>query len=571
MKRLSIILLVLSFACFGAYGATFTAASASHTDVTTAIGLASDGDIVEVPAGEVTYTTTLNITKAIHLKGAGIGQTIINDGISSGSKVISITLVAAKNSAITGIEFRQGSRTITASDGSLFLTGTPGDGSTIRVEGCKFENLRNFSIMANNVIGVIADNDFTSNGAYIFIYCYHNTWGGRTYGDGSWNASADWSGTNWIWIENNRFYRSSTAYAVVDAYRGARYAFRFNSLTNGNLEAHGTDSTSRYRGTRAVQAYGNTFHATNASNWPINIRSGGLLVASNTVTGYQNNHIARLDAYRVFYNFTPWATADGTSAWDDNDAGGVFETNTSTGGGSRTLTRTGAGWTPDQWIDYSLRVLFPFTATSGGVRSVTVSGAGWSVNQWAGYMFRSISGNQQSRIASNTSDTLTLHVDYPGFDFSALTNFEIYRSSIISGNTTDTITVRSQGGYVTDYVFGSGQAYEIRRVLETLDMPGKGEGDLLTGDRPTPIDLNQVDDPIYEWANTVNGANGTISVSHSFIRSSEHYFQDTPMPGWTPMAYPHPLVTGDAGGGDPGPTPSLKRRSGRGPAMPRMR
>lgn len=570
--RFILFLVGLSLACAllgNALGATYTAASVSRADVGAAVALADNGDIVEVPAGTAAWTTTLNITKAIHLKGAGKNLTIIEDSISSGGKIISFTTVAGYGSAMTGIRLRQGTRTIQQADGSLFLTGSSSDGSSVRIQGNAFERLRNFSIINNNTIGVIFDNDFVADSNYIFVYAYHNTFGGQLNGDGSWAAPADWSGTNNISVEGNRMFRSTQAYAGIDGYRGARIVFRFNECTNVNVEAHGTDSTDRYRGTRAVLVYGNTFHATNASTWPVNIRSGGLLVASNVVTGYQNNHIARLDAYRTFKDFTPWAVADGTSPWDKNDPAGAFYSGTSTGGGVLTITKSGAGWTTDQWVGYSARHVIPFTATSGGVRSVTVAGAGWANNQWAGYMFRSLADNSQLRIASNTPDTLTLHPNYPAINFATLGAFEIYRSSLIRLNTPDTLTLRSQGGYTSDFVFAAGMQFEIRKVLEALDQPGKGEGDLLTGTPPTPRDLNQVDDPVYEWENSVNGNNGTVSVASSFIRAGEHYFEDTPRPGWVPPAFPHPLVSGDPGGGedpppDPGPTPTGRLRNVRG-------
>ena len=61
--------------------AKIEAKSAAFGDVSSAIGLAQDGDTVTVPAGTATWTTGLNIDKNITLQGAGAGSTVIIDGI----------------------------------------------------------------------------------------------------------------------------------------------------------------------------------------------------------------------------------------------------------------------------------------------------------------------------------------------------------------------------------------------------------------------------------------------------------------------------------------------------------
>ena len=45
--------------------ATVNAKSVSFADVNTAVGLAKDGDIVTIPAGTATWTSTLSVTKGI--------------------------------------------------------------------------------------------------------------------------------------------------------------------------------------------------------------------------------------------------------------------------------------------------------------------------------------------------------------------------------------------------------------------------------------------------------------------------------------------------------------------------
>ncbi|NIP27761.1 MAG: hypothetical protein GWN67_25105 [Phycisphaerae bacterium] len=55
-------------------------------------------------------------------------------------------------------------------------------------------------------------------------------------------------------------------------------------------------------------------------------------------------------------------------------------------------------------------------------------------------------------------------------------------------------------------------------------------------------------DPLYEWNNTLNGANAGIAVSggpevQAHIKQGRDFHNDTKRPGYTPYIYPHPLVS----------------------------
>jgi hypothetical protein len=111
------------------------------------------------------------------------------------------------------------------------------------------------------------------------------------------------------------------------------------------------------------------------------------------------------------------------------------------------------------------------------------------------------------------------------------------------GNTVNTITYSDNGGYhwIPTMSFCGGDSLEIRKVNAALDQPGRARGSLITGDPPVrPADWNdQVIEPCYSWNNgQVNFGRGPG------VRLNEHYFNDTPMPGYTEFTYPHPLVSG---------------------------
>jgi hypothetical protein len=77
-----------------------------------------------------------------------------------------------------------------------------------------------------------------------------------------------------------------------------------------------------------------------------------------------------------------------------------------------------------------------------------------------------------------------------------------------------------------------------------LDQPGRGQSDLITGGTPTPLRWpNQRSEPTYAWNNTLNGHLGKmVSETPSHIVEGRDFF-NSPMPGYQPFQYPHPLVS----------------------------
>jgi hypothetical protein len=80
-------------------------------------------------------------------------------------------------------------------------------------------------------------------------------------------------------------------------------------------------------------------------------------------------------------------------------------------------------------------------------------------------------------------------------------------------------------------------------VLIALDQPGRGKGNLVTGDNPTPTWPNNALEPIYVWANTVQNPNYAGLGAMAPIMQGRDVYNNTPMPGYTPYTYPHPLVS----------------------------
>ena len=99
---------------------------------------ARNGDTIMLPAGILNWTTGVTISKAITLQGAGVGTTVIKDGVQSG-QLIRVTLAGNNLTRITGIEFQDGGRSNRAID-ILRVVGSNTNGSKFRFDHCKLNN-----------------------------------------------------------------------------------------------------------------------------------------------------------------------------------------------------------------------------------------------------------------------------------------------------------------------------------------------------------------------------------------------------------------------------------------------
>jgi len=453
-----------------------------------------NGDTITVPAGTFTWATKVNITKAITLQGAGVGQTIIKDAVQ-GSSLLQVTLVAGNLTRLTGIEFQDGGRTGNYLAGILLFTGSNTDGSKLRMDHCKINDL-NGMLVAETVIGVIDHVDFiraTVNRTGCNFVIHDTFWNGGTNGEASWVDATQFGTDRFLFIEDCTYTDTTGApgqAGITDSYGGARFVVRHCQIHNGTVQTHGTESNGRARGTRSIEVYDNTFTGSNINRFVGTLRSGVALFHDNTITGYWTfGTLFATQAFRCQDVFSPWGGADGTSVWDTN---------------------TGPH--------------FSGTVTAVGTRTVTVSGANWTTNQWKGYTIRRDTTSPSPWFAEILSNT---------------------------GN-----TIKYQWGVFGSLTFNVGDTFKIYRVVQALDSPGRARGSLITGNPPVvPSGWNdQVTEPCYAWNNPADGGQqvgfdpGNIS-----IRIGEHIFNNTPMPGYTPYVYPHPLVSNER---IPTPTPS---------------
>jgi hypothetical protein len=464
---------------------------------------AMDGDAITIPAGTFSWTTGVRISKGITLIGqtttdpvnkTASDQTIVLDNVTRGSggrPIIDVESVAGRSYRVSGITFRPGSVAAVNNNGSIKLAGTS---QAVRFDHCHFATMPYQAVdiaVSNAIYGVIDHNVFDfSRGTSESITVHMSNWGGLENGDGSWIEPPYYGSGKFIFIEDNCFNNTSGSESagVLDDLLGARWVLRYNHLYDVELQSHGTES-GRYRGGRARECYKNDFHFTVARNAG-GIRSGSIITHDNTWYGARPTGGFTLQNYRDFFAWlgTPWKGASGDNPWDANDPHGLYDSGTCSAGSDR-----------------------------NHIVDVTKT---WTINRWSGFTAKRLSDSQIGYIDSNTSNTLN-----------------VYWYSDSGGGA----------------VWTAGDQYEIHKVLIALDQPGRGAGGFINVNHPAWP--RQTSEPCYSWNDRHVPTNTSVNL-HVGIGSSiligRDFYNNRPMPGYTPYTYPHPLVTAQP---TPPPTP----------------
>src|SRR6266480_121812 len=531
-------------------GATIEAKSVSLADVRSAIASAHEGDTVKVPTGTTSWTSALTITKGIVLQGAGKDTTIILDdlprkqrggpppkplqapkhsqqqqrqpsrpapsdgqsgpaparagaGMQQDGAIVTVSLTPDQSFRISGFTFRAGSVEGHGSGPAVRLKGTC---PKVRVDNCHFDHLYRADLFVGGCLyGVIDHCIFdTPPGMSEILNVTHSNWGGRSneYGDGSWVEPTHFGSEKFIFIEDCVFNNSGGKFPTnggIDSWGGGRLVVRHNVFNNTRPGNHGTETGGRLRACRAMEIYNNKIIYTLTGHLG-QIRGGTAVIHDNILEG----SITRgwlLVVYREISPFRLWGAASGNNPWDLNDTEGNG-TNVS---GHRPHLYTSGKHTG-----------------SNASPALVVSGANWAPNQWVGF------------ILTNTSQR-----DRSGFNF----------SSYIRSNTSDTIEF--YGGHSENsrhrMSFNTGDGFAIYKVLASVDQPGRGKGDLISGNPPRgPRWLNQELEPIYAWSNSLNGSPNydILSSPCPTVKEGHDYYNNTPLPNYKPYTYPHPLVSG---------------------------
>lgn len=471
--------------------AVINAQSVSLADVAAAIALANDGDIVTVPAGTATWTSTLTITKNITLQGSGAGSTVIVEEIVRTvpeTPLIRAVTPTAGSFRISGFTFQGGTVNTQATfNGEIQISG---ECHAVRIDHCTFNNLNGVSLATCGfTLGVIDHNAFNTVSAHPIVIL-HETWqpfngatpiggGPYTFGHGSWADDPYWGSDRFVFIEDNIFVDTSEGGSGIDMFEGARAVVRHNAFTNVRLTNHGTEGQGR--GAKQIEEYNNTF--TTPVRGPVGqLRSGAIISFDNAYNNFAQGHL--LHVFRQDNWKDNWGWSNGQSVYDDNDphpTNGYWETGTHTGGmNASSLTDSTKNWTTDQWY---------------------VPGASYILRNLTKYADQPESGKLQSFITSNTATTITCQP--------------------------------------TPLRFDTGDTYQIWKVVHSLDQPGQGRDDGTMNNLPgVPAHWpSSATEPCYAWRNT-----WPLTTNQGSIKEGRDFFNGTPKPGYTPYTYPHPLV-----------------------------
>jgi hypothetical protein len=433
----------------------------TETNVQALLATASDGDTITLPAGTFSWTSRLEITKGITLRGettiTGAGTsnpqitdaTIIKDDTprsGAGAVIIKVATRSNQSFRLTGITFSPG-RSTTFGAEAVRLTGGDSSPTNARIDHCHFASLYQGRLIFTSgwVYGVADHNVMEVIRNSVPFFVAHPTYGGANQinGNGSW-ADYPWYGTEkFFFIEDNTIIRSNNiaANSLVDCIHGGRWVTRHNYLQDVIPGGHGTEG-GVIRGQRVNEFYNNTVKMT--VGWSGGgQRSGTSMWHDNTFTGVEskNDQLCDLANFRQTSTRADpiWGFSDGTSPWDMNDTDGngtyveghppfLFASGSATSGSTifreqATFSDSTKNWTPNQWVGYSIKNTNPASA----------------------------SYRLGSYIISNDAHSIS-------YAYNRATN----------------------GGHL---LFNPGDTYEIHRVLVMMDQNGRGKGDQITAPR----------------------------------------------------------------------------------------
>ena len=274
------------FFCSSVNAATIIADTCESADIQDAIDTSVDGDTVTVPAGNCTWTSSVNLGKGITLSGAGIDQTTITSNVptkagTSGESPLKVNVTGSSAWRITGFTFTDTGNNYDYS-GIIEIKGSV---TGWRLDHVKFYNCnhRAVRVMTAGCEGLIDHIQYISDineptGSFAILVEPANS-------EDMWDISTSLGDSHAIYIEDSTFSKSyEETGGAVDGVNGARYVFRHNHSTNMGILSHGREHS---RGTSRFEAYDNIIDITisGAGKAAITWRGGTGIAFDNTVNG----------------------------------------------------------------------------------------------------------------------------------------------------------------------------------------------------------------------------------------------------------------------------------------------
>ena len=262
---------VALFWATSAHASTITSPTCSQSDVQNSINSAASGDTVLVPAGSCTWSSSVNITKAITLTGTGSANTLITGGVSYSPTLGEETKIFEMSGFTfqgTGAKF-----TPTAPGGTNPITGlkihdNAFNGATIRA-----------LVFSGLEFGVIYHNTFSGN--FISVSVIGASWAGETY-------PHTFGSANYPYFEDNTFGNGAGEF-VSETGQGGRLVMRHNTITGYAcsgcevFDVHGEQNSGGW--TTSSEYYHNTIGVGSSGTYRwMHLRGGQAIIANNTVS-----------------------------------------------------------------------------------------------------------------------------------------------------------------------------------------------------------------------------------------------------------------------------------------------
>lgn len=291
-------------------------------DTQRAINAARPSSIVQIPNGAYTWTSGINIGKAVHLAGESVGGVTITN--SSGIDGI-ILVTPARNGSIEISGLRVVCGTITGAGGYHHMRVFPSaGGKPVLLHDCYFEG---------NGSGVVYSIEWCTNGGVIWKCKFasnYNFLGGiqfKHFNDNfTWTmpstmGMADVNGTANTYVEDCTF--TGMFIGCTDFDDDSRTVMRHCTIDNCQLYSHGQDTSPD--GSRHWEVYDNTFVFTASGSppsfpkvtFPLNlqcwfaIRGGTGIIADNVFPNISTKNVAiQMNVYSInrFSNSIPCQT-----------------------------------------------------------------------------------------------------------------------------------------------------------------------------------------------------------------------------------------------------------------------
>ena len=506
--RLAFLIIFLAFAS-SVFATTYTP-SCDYLSISNACAIAVNGDVIVIQPGSCTISNTINLNN-VTLRGSGTNLTTLISGaglqqvFQSGSITADDLNCVGDSGNINGFFVAYGGichfyniqmtnvtyRGISFSSGAFGLVdhcvfvNQPGDPQPISVKGAGY-----VSWAGANPLG-------TTNAAYVED-CYFDASHSTNTGSG----------------QGNGFF---------DAYDGAQLVFRHNfCVQDAPTGVHGYDS--QPTSTRTWEIYDNIFTNMTTGSGVFSIRGGTGVVFSNQVFGAST--FCQLAYFR-------------SSALNHSSTVGGY----GKPGQGYVITNTG-NFTDSQQINLIENTsYFFYTTYNTGGNWQGQNGYGGGNVVIGATLHDSLTNliqciNQGTGVGVIYNQTLSIdsgHTSGFNHDFIALgiyTNTAIANSWVLvltnalDGNT-------DQYGYPAAFAEGVINAYPLTSATLTN---------------------NQVLLPCYSWGNVMNGSDigftlldtddpqGTIT---NLLKLNRDYYNDTSMPGYVSLVYPHPLQAGE--------------------------